>query len=594
MTSAETKTCQNCKAPFTIEPDDFSFYEKMAVPAPTFCPQCRMQRRMVFRNERALFKRNCDLCHKPFIGAYRGGTRFPIYCPTCWWGDGWDSRSYAAEYDASRPFLAQWKDLQSRVPRPSMNNYTGATLLNSDYTNCSGELKNCYLIFGCLRDEDCLYSHYLNDSRDCIDVLYGARNEHCYECSDIENCFELSHAQSCLGCRTSAYLFDCRNCSDCIGCVGLRNKQYHILNSAYSKEDYERKKAELKLDTRSGQSSFVKAYQALRDAFPRKYYHGQMNHDFSGDYVANVENTHEVFYTKNARGCKFMFWCTNARDVYDYMSWGDMELSYECISSGANSYRSLFAETSWGENKEVEYSGLCFNSSFLFGCIGLRNKQYCILNRQYSEEEYHALRKTIIEDMKKLPYKDKQGISYPYGEFFPIELSPFPYNDTVAQEYFPMSPAQAAERGFAWGEAERRDYAITMAADAVPDAAADIQDAAVNEVIQCAHDGRCEDQCVTAFKLVPHEIQFYKKYGIPLPTLCHNCRHAVRVAMRNPLKLWNRACQCAGKASEREIYANSATHFHGEGKCPNVFRTSYAPDRPEIVYCEQCYQAEVA
>jgi RNA polymerase subunit RPABC4/transcription elongation factor Spt4 len=37
----ETKNCQNCKKDFNIEPDDFSFYEKMKVPVPTWCPECR-------------------------------------------------------------------------------------------------------------------------------------------------------------------------------------------------------------------------------------------------------------------------------------------------------------------------------------------------------------------------------------------------------------------------------------------------------------------------------------------------------------------------------------------------------------------------
>ncbi|HEY4526141.1 MAG TPA: hypothetical protein VJL32_03550 [Candidatus Paceibacterota bacterium] len=42
-----------------------------------------------------------------------------------------------------------------------------------------------------------------------------------------------------------------------------------------------------------------------------------------------------------------------------------------------------------------------------------------------------------------------------------------------------------------------------------------------------------------------------------------------------------------------DAYKNFATHFHGENPCPTEFETSYAPDRPEIVYCEQCYNSEV-
>ncbi len=589
----ETKTCKNCKASFIIAPEDFDFYKKIQVPPPTFCPECRLQRRLAFRNERALYKRTCDLCDKPLIGAYQEGTAFPVYCSSCWWGDRWSGAEHATDYDPSRPFLAQLKELQAGVPRPNMNNYAGSTLINSDYTNCSGEMKNCYLVFGALNDEDCAYGHYITDCKDCIDVLYGTKNEHCYECLDIENCYELSYSQSCTDCRNSQFLFDCRNCSDCIGCVGLRNKQYHILNIGYSKEEYQKRKTALALDTRSGREAFEKEYRKIYYLLPRKYYHGQMNKGFSGDYISNTENTLDSFYVKDTRGCRFMFWCIHARDVYDYFSWGDSELSYECVSTGDKNYRSLFTDTSWSDNKDVEYSSLCFNSSFLFGCIGLRNKKYCILNKQYSEEDYRKVRAQIIENMTTMPYADAQGILYPYGEFLPIELSPFPYNDSVAQEHFPLTKESAAGRGFRWTDEAPREYRITLRTEAIPDNAAAIGDSAVNEVIQCAHKGECGDRCTVAFKLIPHEVQFYKKYGVPMPTLCHNCRHAARVIMRNPLKLWERDCQCQGKASQENAYKNASSHFHGDGACPNRFETSYAPDRPEIVYCEQCYNAEI-
>src|SRR3989344_554759 len=48
--NSEIKQCQNCKKSFTIEPEDFAFYEKMKVPAPTWCPECRLQRRLSFLN----------------------------------------------------------------------------------------------------------------------------------------------------------------------------------------------------------------------------------------------------------------------------------------------------------------------------------------------------------------------------------------------------------------------------------------------------------------------------------------------------------------------------------------------------------------
>ena len=56
----QIKNCQNCKQDFVIESEDFSFYEKMKVPPPTFCPDCRLARRLIWRNERTFYKRICD------------------------------------------------------------------------------------------------------------------------------------------------------------------------------------------------------------------------------------------------------------------------------------------------------------------------------------------------------------------------------------------------------------------------------------------------------------------------------------------------------------------------------------------------------
>ncbi len=587
----ETKNCQNCQSSFTIEPEDFQFYEKVKVPAPTFCPDCRMQRRMAYRNERTLYKRTCDRCQKTVISAYPKKTNFPIYCSECWWSDSWDPMKYEIEYDPAKTFISQFKELQNKVPRPFLNNLAGGMMTNSEYTNCAGELKNCYLVYGAMRDEDCAYSHYINDSRWCFDNLYCIKSENCYDCLDIENCYNLQYSQSCIGCRDSMFLFDCRNCSDCIGCIGLRNKQYYILNKPYTKEEYFKEKEKLALHTRKGRESFQKRFMDIYYSLPRKYYHGQMNANFSGDYIANTENTHKSFYIKKSRGCKFVFWCNNAQDVYDYMSWGDMQLSYECVSNGYNGYHCLFSDSCWNENKELEYASLCFNSSSLFGCIGLRGKKFCILNRQYSEKEYAILREKIIKEMSLNPYKDAKGIPYPYGESKPIEISPFLYADTVAQEHFPMTKEEIIKRGFPFGDPEKREYRVTIAKENLPGCISETKDEILKEIIGCAHSGKCNHQCTEAFKITSQELEFYKKINIPLPETCYNCRHALRVSMRNPLKLWSRKCACL--SGDVNSYKNTIVHFHGSNSCPNEFETSYSPDRKEIIYCEQCYQAEV-
>ncbi|MDA2922831.1 hypothetical protein MYX07_06235, partial [Patescibacteria group bacterium AH-259-L07] len=120
-------------------------------------------------------------------------------------------------------------------------------------------------------------------------------------------------------------------------------------------------------------------------------------------------------------------------------------------------------------------------------------------------------------------------IVYKYGEFFPAELSPFAYNETIAQEYFPLTKGQAIKQGYTWRDPEKRDYEITIKSQDLPDHIKGVTDDILDQVISCQHQGKCNEKCTTAFKIIPDELQFYKKMNLPLPRLCPNCRHYQRL-----------------------------------------------------------------
>ena len=164
-----------------------------------------------------------------------------------------------------------------------------------------------------------------------------------------------------------------------------------------------------------------------------------------------------------------------------------------------------------------------------------------------------------------------------YGEFFPPELSPFAYNETIAQEYFPLTKEQAIEKGYKWKDPETKDRPKpTIKADDLPDHIKDVKDNILDQVIECSNYGSPTSiisQCTGVFKIIPQELEFYRKMNLPLPRYCPNCRHYHRIQQRNPLKLYKRKCMNKG--------------------CDTEFQTTYAPDRPEIVYCEKCYLKEV-
>lgn len=218
----------------------------------------------------------------------------------------------------------------------------------------------------------------------------------------------------------------------------------------------------------------------------------------------------------------------------------------------------------WSSAINVEYSIFAMTCSDVFGCVNVRNKKFCILNKQYTEEEYKKLREKIIHDMNERSYVDSKGRVFKYGEFFPYDISPYDYNGSTACWYFPLSRKEVLEKGWRWYDTELNQYATTMKAGNLPDSIYDVPDSIISEVIECA-------ECKRAFRVISRELELLRRFGLPIPRSCPSCRYRERFSRINPPQLWNRTC----------------------AKCGTAIQTSYAPERPEIVYCEQCYQAEV-
>src|SRR3989338_1389539 len=110
---SENRICQNCKNSFSIEPEDFNFYEKIDVPPPTFCPECRTQRRLTWRNEMSLYKRKCSVPghDEEIISIYSQDKSLIVYDHDYWWSDKWDPLEYGRDFNFSKSFFQQWKEL---------------------------------------------------------------------------------------------------------------------------------------------------------------------------------------------------------------------------------------------------------------------------------------------------------------------------------------------------------------------------------------------------------------------------------------------------------------------------------------------------
>ncbi len=557
------RTCTQCATGFEITDEDFVFYEKVspvfngkkeAIPPPTLCPVCRRRRRLAFRNERNLYHRKCDWTGKQIISQY-ADPALKVYVNSEWWSDGWDALAYGKEMDFSRSFFEQFRELQRSVPHLCVAN--DASNENSDYTNQTGFLKNCYLVF----DSDyCEKSLYLQTGKYSISTVDGLRPFHCelcYECVDCLRCYKTFYSQNCENCSDSYFLKDCIGCKNCFGCVNQRNKEYCIFNEYVGPEKYKERIAEFNLSNHASLEHAKKTIGEWLLKNPTKPHHNIAAENSSGDFLNSVQNVRECFDCNDIRDCRY---CTNlsekAVDCMDYDVWGfNAELLYEVITSGYNPSRVLFSFDCWSNVHEMAYCDSCFNSSNLFGCVGLRKNEYCILNKQYSKEEYEKLVPKIIEHMRT---------TGEWGEFFPFNVSLFGYNETVAQEYYPLPKSDAVAIGANWHEEEETEKKYLGPAYEIPDDIADVDDGILSQILSCEDTGK-------PYKIIPQELQFYRDGGIPIPRACPERRHRKRMALRNPRTLYERAC----------------------ANCQKTIQTTYAPDHPEIVYCEECYLASV-
>jgi len=569
---SEIKNCQNCKKDFTIEPEDFNFYEKIKVPPPTFCPECRLIRRLIMRNERTLYKRKCDLCGEDKIFVYPVDSKYKVYCRECFIGDSWDPLIYGQDYDFGKTFFEQYIELFNRVPRVGI--VKQGFSINSEYTNRATDLRNCYLLYASANCEDCYYGKSYWDSKNSMNCFNIRKCERCYDCTDCYNSNGLKFSKECHSCVDSYFLTNCRNCQNCFGCTNLRNKNYCIYNEQYSREEYLEKIKEIKLSDKN-ELKIIK--EKIKNDVAKYIVPAIVEHhsvDVSGNWIENSKNIQNSFDCDKVEDGKYLFTVTGAKDVMDYTYWGrGSELMYECNSVGIQCSNIRFSSESWEQLINAEYCHNCISSSNLFGCVGLIKKQYCILNKQYTKEQYEEIVPKIRKHMMDMPFIDKMGRVIRYGEFFPCDMTPFAYNETIAQEYFPKTKEEALKDGYRWIDVDKKNYIPTIMGDSLPKTIKEVDDSILNEVIGCIHKGECNEQCTVAFKIIPDELQFYRANNIHLPELCPNCRHYERLANRNPVKLWHRNCMNKG--------------------CTNQFETTYSPERPEIVYCKQCYQNEV-
>lgn len=496
----QTKICTSSSKEFTIIQWDLDFYnklsptfagQKLSLPIPALCPEERQRRRLAFRNERNLYRRTCDASGKQIISMYRPDSWYKVYDQKIWWSDSRNPMDYWFEFDFSKSFTENFRKLSIDTPKISLINTNSE---NCEYCNPGFNNKNCYLIYSITNSEDSMYWRRIDYCKNSFDNLSLKHSEICYYCISCINCF------SCFWCN------NLKDCSYCINCYDLSGAQYHINNKKHTKEEYEKhiKENGIRIDL-----EYISQHDTTLDNFN--------NTNCTWKYIINSKDClscYDATESENLRYCEFAKpWSKDSIDSSLILS---SELVKECMSA-FNQYMCIWSiSCRW--SRDTHYSDACYDSQNLFWCIWLRNKSYCIFNKQYTKEAYEQEVARIITHMQNAGER---------WEFFHPSLSPFGYNETIAQEYFPAQKGELEKFGY-----KRSDYEapkavsdkITQWKD-LPSTIQEVQDDILQYAIACEITGKL-------FRIQAQELAFYRKHNIPLPKRHPDQRHLERLQLR--------------------------------------------------------------
>ncbi len=578
------KMCPQCQTQFEITEQDLAFYDKISpvfngkkfsVPAPTLCPPCRLKRRLSFRNERSLYHRKCDLTGKEIISMYSPDKPFKVYDRDAWWSDQWDAQSYGRDFDFSRGFFEQFFELYKDVPHVHLYNIN---VENSYYTNYALNQKNCYLIFGGGTNEDCMYGKFLSYCKNVSEGLSLYSCEFCYQGVASDSCYECKFFNYCRSCSNCMFIKDCSSCRNCLLCFGLRNKEYCYMNQYVGKEKFEEIQKQFLPLTHQKIAEAKEQLKELEKNGSTLASHLYQCEGSTGDLLIQCKSCISCFDCKESEDCKYTAFTPHGINSYDstFTSPKGVEFSYEACSTMGSRVMGTFLV--W-TGADIYYSMECHSCKNCFGCVGLRNQQYCVFNKQYSREEYEVVVSKIIEQMGGELIVDRlskvenelnvmndkrQTINFPeWGEYFPAHLSPFAYNETIAQEYFPLTKEEAIARHLNWKEDEQT--AVYQGSNfQVPESIAEVSNDICEKVLSCEISKK-------PYKVNQKELEFYRNMGVPVPRTAFEVRHLERLKEKGPMYLWERECS----------------------NCHSVVSTNCSPEKYAAIICEKCYMEGV-
>lgn len=547
----------HCEKSFSIEKEDIEFLRMFRVPPPDYCPTCRRIMRLTHMGTMKLFYRNCSVpTHtEKMISIFGEHCPFPVYDYSYFIGDSFDPMSFGKTFDVHTSVLDQLLDLRKVFPMPSFLNRDPSSV-NSEYSNGGRNNKNCYLCSGCYSCEDMSYTNMANKSKKVFDSRIIKDSEYVYQGIASDHLYRCSYVYFSKSCIDSMFLFDCRNCTNCFGCVNLRNKSYCIWNIQYTKEEYEKIIGEFKPFKRSVLEKIEKKFWDFVKTVPMNASQNISTTDSIGVLLEQSNQVYDCVDTFKSQNIRHGDGCIAHQDSMDLLFSGGSNHLYMTTNIGSQSSHVKFSISS-KFCTDCEFIFNCKNLSNCFMCFGIQNKSYCIGNIQYTEEVYFQK----VDEIKTAMLQHGE-----YGQPLPLEFSAQAYNFSLASAAFPITDAQVvALGGYIEYEPESNASNISIIeSEHIPDSLEDVPTDILEQALRCKVSSK-------PFKIIESELDFYRYMSLPLPDIHPTIRMNTNYKIAINGKMYNTLCN----------------------KCSKEIKSIFDSKDGYTLYCEECYKREV-
>lgn len=550
----EYKTCEWTWEDFPIYEKDLEMLDKLSpviwwkkfyLLTPNLSPKAREINRLMFRNERKFYNIELENWKKEIT------TIHPLMRKNIVNIEEFNNYDFTTQWlDYSWEFFKDFKELLFSSPNASR---LVAWMENSPYCNQEADDKNCHLNAGWHENEDSLYNTFAVKSKDVIDNYWVFKSENVYDSINIFDSSKVFFSNQIKNSFQVYFWYDLIWCQNVIFWNNLENKNYIYKNKQYSKEEWLNIKNDFldKLKDYKKIEELKKEYNEFLEKTWKKEKFIIWSENVSWNIIRNSKNSFSSLYSEENENVRYINIAWNTKNSMDINSFAIWDKLYN-VASWYNVFNSFFCASNlccqnWFYNFSVD------SIKFAFWCFWfwLKNKSYLILNKKYTKEEWEKTVVKIIEELKE---------KWIWWDFLNPELSPYPYNDSVAYEYYPIKKSiylkdnkkineKIENENWIWKvyilesdkfiskaiihfwwerkintfwrtketEINISELVEKITFDKIPEIE-NIDESIINKVIICKKTKR-------PFRITKKELEFYKKYLIPIPRLHYDERH---------------------------------------------------------------------